>query len=178
MNLEALKHLGRVVEELVTGREITVIGSSAWLVPFPELGEAGQPLETSLDANAMVDPLVEPDDPEMIMESVGSSSRFQKIHGYHVDLMRPAIGEMFPQGWRERRILIPGTSKVMAMEAHDVGVAKLRVGREKDMKILSLMCSKTMLDPVILEQRLRDSVMNEAEIVAAHGRLRKLMAGS
>ena len=45
MRLSALKHLLEVTLALSHPERIRILGSSALLAAFPELGEAGQPLE-------------------------------------------------------------------------------------------------------------------------------------
>ena len=56
MRLPALKHLLGAVQALARAQRICVLGSSALLASFPELGEAGGPLELSFDADLLVEP--------------------------------------------------------------------------------------------------------------------------
>lgn len=82
MRLPALKHLIEATEALSHPERIRVLGSSALLASFPELGEPGQPLEISFDA----DLLIEPCDPQlaaMLHEAVGEGSLFAQRTGYH-----------------------------------------------------------------------------------------------
>ena len=56
MRLPALKHLVEAVHALAHSERICVLGSSALLGSFPELGEANGPLELSFDADLLVQP--------------------------------------------------------------------------------------------------------------------------
>ena len=51
MRVSALKHLVEATQALSHCQRIRVLGSSALLASFPQLGEAGQPLELSYDAD-------------------------------------------------------------------------------------------------------------------------------
>jgi len=56
MRLPALNHLVAATQALSHCERIRVLGSSALLASFPELGNAGQPLELSYDADLLVEP--------------------------------------------------------------------------------------------------------------------------
>ena len=56
MLLRALKHLIEATQALGHPERIRVLGSSALLASFPRLGEPGQPLELSFDADLLIEP--------------------------------------------------------------------------------------------------------------------------
>ncbi len=56
MRLQFLTHLLDSVAALARPRRIVVLGSSSLLPTHPQLGESGQPLELSLDADLLLDP--------------------------------------------------------------------------------------------------------------------------
>ncbi len=107
MRLSALKHLLEATQALGHPQRIRVLGSSALLASFPELGEPGQPLEISFDA----DLLIEPCDPQlaaMLHEAVGEGSLFAQRTGYHADFLRPEILETLPAGWESAVVSLAG----------------------------------------------------------------------
>jgi hypothetical protein len=59
MRLQFLTHLIEAVSVLARPCRVIVLGSSALLATHPELGEPGQPLELSLDADLLLDPIDE-----------------------------------------------------------------------------------------------------------------------
>ena len=56
MRLPSLKHLVEAVHALAHSERICVLGSSALLNPFPELGETDGPLELTYDADLLLQP--------------------------------------------------------------------------------------------------------------------------
>ncbi len=60
MRLQFLTHLLSCVSALAQPRRIIVLGSSSLLPQHPQLGDAGQPLELSLDADLLVERLGSP----------------------------------------------------------------------------------------------------------------------
>jgi hypothetical protein len=57
MRLSFLSHLLKSVVALACPQRTIVLGSSSLLPQHPELGEAGQPLEVSLDADLLLEPV-------------------------------------------------------------------------------------------------------------------------
>ncbi len=49
MRPQALTHIVAAARALIRGESIIVVGSSALLARFPDLGETGRPLEASFD---------------------------------------------------------------------------------------------------------------------------------
>ncbi len=81
MRLPALIHLLTAACSISQCDRIRVLGSSALLPSFPELGEPGQPLEVSYDA----DLLIEPSDENLaalLHEALGEGSLFSGRSGY------------------------------------------------------------------------------------------------
>ncbi len=101
MRLPFLIHLLDAVAAMARPRRIVILGSSSLLPQFPELGEPGHPLEVSLDADLLVEPV---DDAiaGMLKDAVGEESGFQQQNGYYANILRPAIAEVLPAGWEAR----------------------------------------------------------------------------
>jgi hypothetical protein len=133
MRLPALIHLLEAVKGLSRCESIRVLGSSALLARFPELGEAGGPLELSYDADLLVQPCDERL-AAMLHEAVGEGSLFAQREGYHADVLRPEIGETLAPGWEERLVPLP-MPWGSALAPEDLLVAKLKVGRPKDVEL-------------------------------------------
>ena len=98
MRLPALNHLLGAVQSLARAKRISVLGSSALLASFPELGEPGGPLELSFDADLLVEPCDE-QLAAMLHEAVGEGSLFAQRTGYNADILRPEISATLPPGW-------------------------------------------------------------------------------
>src|ERR1041385_1267625 len=103
MRLPALKHLISAVQGIAASQRVIVLGSSALLGTFPQLGDPDGPLEKTFDA----DLLVEPCDEQLaavLHEAVGDGSLFAQRTGFHADILRREILETLPPDWESRLV--------------------------------------------------------------------------
>ena len=174
MRLPALKHLIAAVQGIAASQRIRVLGSSALLGSFPELGEANGPLEKTFDA----DLLIEPCDEQLaavLHEAVGDGSLFAQRVGYHADILRLEITETLSPGWESRLVPIDAARNVAALSAEDLLVVKLRTGRPKDLALCRDLLQRKLVRPETLRARLDATPLTEREIVAAYQRLREAL---
>ena len=173
MRLSALKHLIEATQALCHPEHIRVLGSSALLASFPELGEPGQPLEISFDAGL----LIEPCDSQlaaMLHEAVGEGSLFAQRTGYHADFLRPAILESLPAGWELHVVSLAGLANASALAPADVAAVKLRLGRPKDLQLCRHLISGRFVTPDDIRFRLDAMTLVESDIVRVFARLRDI----
>lgn len=173
MRLPALIHLLAAARSISQCDRIRVLGSSALLVSFPQLGEPGQPLEVSYDA----DLLIEPSDEQlaaMLHEALGEGSLFSGRTGYHADILRPAIIETLSPGWEERLIKLELPGDNAALSPEDVAVVKLQVGRDKDLALCRHLLAQDMLTENQIRKRLDATPMNERAVIQAYRRLSEI----
>ena len=164
MNRASLEELLRAAAELVEFERICIIGSASLLVDHPWLGEQGQPLAASLDA----DFVLLPEDTEkagILLARLGRGRPFASEKGYHADILRPDITELFPPGWEERLEPMPGFEGVFFLEAADLAVAKLHAGRPKDVEVLVHLLQEGLLDAKVVRGRLDATPLREKDIV-------------
>jgi hypothetical protein len=174
MRLPFLKHLLDATSALCLPKQIIILGSSSLLPEAPELGEPGQPLEISLDADFLIDPMDQPT-ADMLKEAVGAESLFEKRNGYHADILRPEITSALPAGWKSRLHLVAGYTNVFALDAYDLALVKLQVGREKDLNLLRALLRMKIVEPERLQQHYQNSPLNEREALIAGRNLRVLL---
>jgi len=153
MTLPALQHLLRAARALAEDRRFLVLGSASLLVSFPDLGEVDAPLASTYDADLCPEPFDELTG-RMLEEALGENQSYHRRHGYHVDVLREAIYETLPTGWRDRLLAIPGAEYAVALEPHDLAAAKLWVGRPKDLALVRKLVTDSQLDPDTLRARL------------------------
>jgi len=163
------------VTALTHPREITVLGSSALLAHDPSLGDSGQPLELSLDADLLIEPSDE-GQAAVVHEAVGEGSLFHREYGVYADLLRPEIGETLPPGWRDRCVPLEGIANARCLDAHDLGVAKLVLGRKKDIDLLRALLERGTIDLDTLRSRYRKTPLNEEQMFRAGRALSALAA--
>jgi len=170
MRLSALKHLVEAVHALARSQRICVLGSSALLGRFPELGEAGGPLEMSFDGDLLVEPCDE-QLAALLHEAVGEGSLFAQRAGYHADILRAEIVETLPPGWESRLIPLDQVVNALALAPEDLLVVKLRAGRPKDLELCRAVIRRGLLAPTAVRARLDATPLAENEIVAVYQRL-------
>ena len=177
MRLESLVHVVKVASAISPGRRIVVLGSSSLLASYPELGNSNGPLETSFDADLLIEAIDE-ELAAIMREAIGKESLFEKKEGYHADTLRPVIAETFPSGWEGRLVPLPG-SEALCLDPHDLAAVKIQVGRPKDLDLCATLLATKRLQPEIIEARLRDMRMEDRLRVHSSLRLKKVceMAG-
>jgi len=177
MHLRSLKHLVDIVRAVSQADRIVIIGSSSLLAANPELGEAGQPLETSYDSDLLLSPINE-ELAAMLGEAVGQQSLFAKSHGYYADILRPVIGETLPAGWESRLHVVPGYNDVFSLDPYDLALVKLVLGREKDLELLCGLLRLGIIEAERLRQHYRQAPLHEREAFAASRNLHKLLGSN
>ncbi len=168
MRLPALKHLLGAVQSLARAERIRVLGSGALLASFPELGEAGGPLELSFDADLLVEPCDE-QLAAMLHEAVGEGSLFAQRTGYNADILRPEIVTTLPPGWETRLVKLDETNAALSPE--DLLVVKLRTGRAKDLELCRALIRRQLVTAASVRQRLEQTPLDEREIRPVYQRL-------
>ena len=119
MRLRSLTRLLEVTRAVAEPRRIVIIGSASLLPAHPELGDPGQPLDASYDADLLLDPIDE-ELAAILGEAVGQQSLFTKRHGYYADILRPEMAETLPVGWEARLHAVAGYDNVFALDPYDL----------------------------------------------------------
>ncbi|MFC1452911.1 DUF6036 family nucleotidyltransferase [Verrucomicrobiota bacterium] len=166
MQLRSLRHIIEAVRALVHPKRITVMGSSSLLVHDATLGEPGQPLELSLDADLLLDP-TDAGQASVVHEAVGEGSLFHREYGFYADLLRPEIGETLPAGWRQRCVVMAGVERVVCLDPYDLAVAKLALAREKDVALLRALLDRGLIELDRLRERYQETRMDEKRMFRA-----------
>ena len=177
MRLPFLTHLLDAVTALARPRHLVVLGSSSLLPAHPELGGPGQPLELSLDADLLLDP-VDESLAAMLKEAVGDGGTFQQREGYYADILRPAIAETLPAGWESRLHPLAGYDNVFALDVYDLALVKLVVGRAKDLDLLRALLHLGIIEPAPLRAHYHRTPLDERQALTAGRNLTTLLGGN
>jgi hypothetical protein len=156
MNLEALQHIIRAAQTLAENKSIIVLGSSSLLAHFPNLGNPGEALSTTFDADILADPFDELTS-IMLNEALGEDRAYYRIHGYHADILRDSIIDTLPSGWRERLSPVPEMESAFALDPHDLAAVKLLVGRPKDLGLIEVLKKASLIQ--------QDTVLERIELL-------------
>lgn len=166
MRLSFLNHLLEAVRALARPRRVVVLGSSSLLPRHPQLGETGQPLELSLDADLLLEP-VDQSLADLLKEAIGQDSRFEQRHGYYADILRPTIVETLPAGWESRLHPVAGFEQVFALDVYDLALVKLQVGRPKDLELLRALLRLGLVEAGRLQTHYEQTPLGEREATTA-----------
>ena len=183
MDLTALRSLLAAVRARESQRRIIIFGSSSLLISLTGAIPAELGIETTLDADFLLDP----DDEHArrsLDESLGSDSEYDASHGVHGDFVDAGLArDCFPVGWRDRLVPVSGFDSVLALGTTDAAAAKLlatafsrlnrRMGRSnadratKDIRAVAALLRAGLLDPIELQQRLESVELPPALTVEA-----------
>ena len=177
MRLQSLSHLIDAVRAVARPRRVYLLGSASLLAFHPDLGELGRPLEVTVDADFLLDPLSE-SMAETLQVAVGRESAFMSETGYYADILRPEIVETLPAGWESRLRPVPGYDNVFALDPYDLAVVKLVVGRDKDLALLRALLRLGLLEPARLQQHYQQTPLGEYELFDAGRNLARLLQES
>jgi hypothetical protein len=174
MRLQSLNHLIEVVRAVALPTRVLLLGSSSLLPEHPELGEPGRVLEVTTDADFLLEPSSEAL-AESLQVAAGRESAFMAQFGYYADILRPAIVETLPAGWETRLRPVPGYPNVFALDAYDLALVKLIIGRQKDLDLLRGLLRFGVLEAERLRAHYQRTPLGEREAVAAGQNLARVL---
>jgi hypothetical protein len=142
MQRPQLEHVIRAASGITGAGEIVIVGSQAILGQFPD---APSDLLVSIEADVFT--FRDPADSDLIEGSIGEGSPFHQTFGYYAHGVAEETA-VLPDGWKDRLIKIQnsntGNGIGLCLEVHDLAVAKLVAGREKDANSSWNCCGKSL----------------------------------
>ena len=183
MDIEALRSLLSAVRGRESQRRIVIFGSSSLLISLTGATPADLGVETTLDADLLLDP----DDESArrtLDEALGSDSEYDTANGFHADFVDARIAlDCFPPGWQQRLVPVAGYDAIVALSTAHTAAAKLlatafsRLNRRmgcgtpdrgtKDIHAVAALLRASLLDPVELRERLESVELPPALVVEA-----------
>lgn len=171
MRRQDLEHIIRAAADVTGDQQIVVIGSQAILGQHPDA-----PLQLLLSPEADVYPLHRRDQVDEIDGVLGEGSMFHDTHSYYAHGVGVETATL-PAGWEERLVPIQNENTRQAtglcLEKHDLVLAKLAAGREKDHRFVADALREELVDPRILTERLEAMPLSSERLE----RLRETLAG-
>ena len=172
MRRPQLEHVIRAAAGITGAPEIVVIGSQAVLGQFPDA-----PDELLLSVEADVFTFRDPADAELIEGSIGEGSPFHQTFGYYAHGVAEETA-VLPTGWKERLVTIrnanTGTGCGLCLEVHDLAVAKLAAGRDKDSSFVAGLLRHKLAEASRIQSRLPQSPLSGERLELALARLKRL----
>ena len=175
MTRAQLEHVIRAAAVVSDDDHVIVFGSQSILGTHPD---APAPLLRSDEAD--ICPRTHPERWDLVDGSIGELSPFHRTFGYYAQGVEMGVATL-PAGWEKR--LVPVHTEATrgatgwCLEPHDLVIAKLVAGREKDLEFVEVAASAGLLDRATLEARLAATELTAslAELVAA--RIRRFLGG-
>jgi hypothetical protein len=167
-----LEHLLRAAAALTNERDFVVIGSQAILGQFPTA-----PGELLVSVEADLYPLKAVGKSDLIDGAIGELSTFHETFGYYAHGVDDTTATL-PPGWDDR--LIPlhnentGGATGWCLEVHDLASSKLAAGRERDVQFIQVLLRERMIEPDLLERRVRELPLPPGRIQQVLASLRRL----
>lgn len=155
MNRQQLAHVLRAACSITGDRDVVVLGSQSILGSYDE-GDLPAPATASMEADIAF--LDDPDrvKADQVEAAIGEMTPFHETNaiyaeGLHIDTA------MLPIGWRERLVRwdlqSSGPARPLFLEPHDLAVAKLAAGREKDMAFVGALIEVGLIDHREVQRR-------------------------
>lgn len=155
MRQRQLEHLIRAATNLLNSSEVIVIGSQSILgshkdTTLPEV------LTLSIEVDFL--PISgNESDADRIDGAIGEGSQFHETFGVYAEGVSPSTAVLAP-GWRERLIPLPDPASGavgLCLDPHDLCASKLIAGRPKDLAFVEAAVSNYLVDPLIVEDHLK-----------------------
>jgi hypothetical protein len=174
MRFLSLTHLLEIVTSIAHPDEIVVLGSSSLLTIDPKLGEPGEPLEFSYDADLLLKP-IDQSLASVLAEAVGEDSLFADRHSYYAHFLTPSIAETLPGHWQERLGAVPKFERARALNPYDLALVKLTLGRPKDLDLLRALLSRQIINAEALREHYQMISLSEADAAKIGRNIRNLL---
>ena len=172
MQRPQLEHIIRAAAGITGATEIVVIGSQAVLGQFPDA-----PPELLVSIEADVFTFRSATDADLIDGSIGEGSPFHQTFGYYAHGVAEETA-VLPAGWKSRlqpvQNVNTGTGCGLCLEVHDLAVAKLVAGREKDLNFIGGLLRHRLADASQIETRLHQTSLAGEKLELAVARLKRL----
>jgi hypothetical protein len=124
-------------------------------------------------------PLADPDRADVIDGVLGDGSWFEYTNGYFAHGVGPTTAKA-PAGWMDRLVrvdveaVVPGRNPVAyCMERHDMVLAKLVRGAERDVDYAKVAVRAGLVDASVLQSRIQDLPVE----AAVRGRVESIVVG-
>lgn len=153
MNREQLSHVLRAAVRIAEDGEVVVLGSQAILGAYDD---SMLPFEATRSIEVDVAFRHDPDEKksDKVDTSIGELSQFHAEYGYYGQGVSITTA-VLPKGWEERVVAFEALDhpEAVCIDGHDLVVAKLVAGREKDFDFATALLKHGLVDAQTLKSR-------------------------
>lgn len=158
MNRNDLAHILRAAADVAKDGHILVIGSQAILASF---SEDELPPEATVSIEADIAFFDDPDEvkADRVEGAIGEASRFHSSFGYYGQGVGLSTA-VLPTGWEDRVVPFAfgdtGEAMAVCLDPHDLVIAKLVAGRQKDIDFARALIVRGQVDSETLLRRVAE----------------------
>ena len=156
MRRDQLEHGIRAATDILQEGSVIIIGSQSVL---GSVDDEDLPPQAMWSMEIDVLPIDDPTETkaDAVDGAIGEGSMFHETHGFYVQGVGQRTATL-PAGWRDRLIAVSNTNTNgrtgLCLERHDLCVAKLVAGREKDYEFCAALMAANLVDPRLIAERL------------------------
>jgi hypothetical protein len=158
VNRDQLAHVIRAAASIAVDGDMVIIGSQAVLGSF-DVDELPGEATLSVEADVAFWDDFGGEKADLVDGSIGEASPFHSTFGYYGQGVTLATARL-PVGWKDRLVHFDwsdtGGGDAHCLEVHDLTVAKLVAGREKDMTFAAALLAHGIVDRATLGTRIAD----------------------
>ena len=172
MRQAQLRHVILELGERFGIDDFFVIGSAAILAALPD------PPDGALTATRDVD-VIPPGDDERLADQIsfvmGEASDFDRDYGYYAEGVTSSTPSFAPKHWKARALPVRAMKYTAhCMEAHDLVLSKLGIGREKDLEFARAAVSLALVQQATLLERVAEVNASEQILELIRKRITRL----
>ena len=174
MNRAALEHLLRAAAALTGESTFYVVGSAAIIPSLPGGMAIPDVVVRSREAD-LIPASGSTRAIDLIDGALGQDSTFDGTFGYYADGVEFSTVSYAPDGWIDRVVRLSSEATQdtvgLCMEPHDLAIAKLCAGRDKDLEFVRALLETSVLEADVLVERLGKVQAPDAVVRLARQRL-------
>jgi len=156
-----LEHIIRSARTICEDDEFIIIGSQSLHGKYPNLAD-------ELNFSAEVDIIAKnKSDNTELLNNIGVDSPFHEMNGYYADPVDFETATL-PKNWKNRLVNLKvetntNGARAYCLEPHDLVVAKLAAGREKDRVFISGLLKRNLIEPNKIADRIVETRVSNEE---------------
>jgi len=158
VNRSSLEHLLRAAAAITGEQKFYVVGTAAIVVAISP-GESVPDVVTRSREADLIPASGSARSIDLIDGALGQDSTFDGTFGYHADGVEFKTVAYAPADWQQRSIPftsdLTGGATGFCMEGHDLAIAKLCAGRDKDREFVEGLVQARLVERSTLEARLK-----------------------
>ena len=164
MKKSQLEHVVRAASKICEDDEFIIIGSQSLHGKFPDIADE---ILVSQEVDLLAKNQIHKTD---FLNVIGIDSPFHETFGYYADPV-DVNTSVLPKNWKNRLVHLKmenseSNIKAYCLEPHDLVIAKLAAGREKDKIFILALLNRSLVNLATIRLRLKETRVAEVKLKA------------